>query len=181
MAHWRRKRMWKGSGRVGLMLAFLSLGSVAVAVPSSAQILAIGGQVSANTDAQEDVTWGVGPRVHLGLPLIRISVQGTYDFYAPDCGTLECDLKEMGVNVLWSLPVPFLVSPYLGAGLAFQKWEGESYADDDSDTGVNFLAGIVLQGPMFQRFQPFGEVRYQIWKDYGNQKVFAAGILMNIF
>jgi hypothetical protein len=174
--------MSEGSGRIlGLMLAFLSVGGFSAAVPGSAQILAIGGQVSANTDARDDLTWGVGPRVHLGLPLVGISIQGTYDFYAPDCGTPDCDLKEMGVNLLWSLPVPFLVNPYLGAGLAFQKWDGEAYADDDSDTGVNFLAGIVLQGPTFQRFQPFGEVRYQIWKDYDNQKVFAGGILMSIF
>jgi hypothetical protein len=173
--------MWKGSGRIGAVLASLSLGSVAMAAPSAAQILAIGGQVSANTDVQENVTWGVGPRVHVGFPLIGFTVQGMYDFYAPDCGTLKCDLKEMGVNLLWSLPVPSPVKPYFGAGLAFQKWEGETPTGDDSDTGVNFLAGIVLQGPTFHRFQPFGEIRYQIWKDYVNQKVFAGGILMNIF
>ena len=174
--------MSKGSGRMlGLMLAFFSFGGFTVPVPSSAQVLAIGGQISANTDAREDITWGVGPRVHVGVPLIGLSIQGTYDFYGPDCGTLECDLVEMGVNVLWSLPVPFLVNPYLGAGMAFQKWEGEAYVDDDSDTGVSFLAGVVLQGPTFRRFQPFGEVRYQIWNDYDNQKVFAGGILMTIF
>jgi hypothetical protein len=174
--------MSKGSGRiVGLLVALLSAGAWAAPGPTSAQLLAVGGHFSANTGARENVTWGVGPRVHLGLPLIGLTLQGTYDFYGPDCGALECDLDEMGVNLLWSLPVPFILDPYLGAGLAFQKWEGQPYVDNDSDTGVNFLAGVVLQGPTFRRFQPFLELRYQIWREYDNQKVFAGGILLNVF
>jgi hypothetical protein len=173
--------MSKGSGRrVGLFLVFLAAGPAASPGPTSAQLLAIGGQIVANTDVQDDVTWGVGPRVQVALPFTGLGLQGTYDFYSPDCGTPSCDMKEAGVNALWSLPVPFLLRPYLGGGLAFRKWEGEAYADDDSDTGINFLAGIVFQGPTFQRFQPFAEVKYQIWNDQDNQKVFAGGILLKV-
>lgn len=135
----------------------------------------------ANLDVRDDITWGVGPRVQLGLPLTGITIQGTMDFFGPDCGTLECDLDEVGVNLLWSLPVPFVLNPYLGAGMAFQKWQGKAYEGKDSDTGINFLAGIVLQGPTFRRFQPFVEGKYQIWNDYDNQKVLAGGILLKVF
>jgi hypothetical protein len=90
-------------------------------------------------------------------------------------------MDELGVSLIWSLPVSFLVNPYFGAGLVRQEWEGQASAGHDSDTGVDFLAGFVLKGPTFRRFQPSGEVRYQIWNDYRNQKVFGGGILMNIF
>ncbi len=84
-------------------------------------------------------------------------------------------------NLLWSLPVPFLLNPYLGAGVAFQNWTGESAMGTDSDQGFNFLAGVVLQGPTFSRFQPFVEVKYQKWNDFEDQKVLSAGILLSLF
>jgi len=170
------------AGRIsGLALALSLAGAFLGPSPVSPQILAIGGHAVANLDVRDDITWGVGPRVHLGLPLTGITIQGTMDFFGPDCGALECDLEEVGVNLLWSLPVPFVLNPYLGAGMAFQKWQGQTYAGNDSDTGINFLAGIVLQGPTFRRFQPFVEGKYQIWNDYDNQKVLAGGILFNVF
>jgi len=174
--------MSKAAGRIlGLTAAFLAIGAFHGPMPGSAQILAVGGHAVANMDVRNDMTWGVGPRVHLSLPLTGITIQGTMDFYGPDCGTLECDLDEMAVNLLWSLPVPFVLNPYLGAGMAFQKWKGQAYLDNDSDTGINFLAGIVVQGPTFRRFQPFVEGKYQIWNDYDNQKTIAGGILLNLF
>ena len=85
-------------------------------------------------------------------------------------------------KVLWSLPVPFLINPYLGAGLAFQKWDGGGFQpEEDSDTGFNFLGGLILQGPTFTRFQPFVEFKYQAWNDYDDQKVFSGGILLVLF
>jgi len=174
--------MLKEYGRMlGLALALCSLASFTGPGNASAQILAVGGHVSVNPDIEDDLTLGVGARAHLSLPLTGFTIQGTYDFYGPKCGTLECDLGEAGLNLLWSLPVPFLLNPYLGAGVAFQNWTGESAMGTDSDQGFNFLAGVVLQGPTFSRFQPFVEVKYQKWNDFEDQKVLSAGILLSLF
>lgn len=170
------------TGRIwGLALALFGSGAFFSPVPAFSQILAVGGQTVANLDVRDDITWGVGPRVQLSLPLTGLTIQGTMDFFGPDCGTLECDLDEVGVNLLWSLPVSFVLDPYLGAGMAFQKWDGQAYRDNDSDTGVNILAGFVLQGVTFRRFQPFLEAKYQIWNDFVNQKVLAGGVLLRVF
>jgi hypothetical protein len=45
---------------------------------------------------------------------------------------------------------------------------------------VNLLAGVVLQGPTFQRFQPFIEAKYQAMQDFDAQLVFSGGILLKI-
>ena len=90
-------------------------------------------------------------------------------------------MNELGVNVLWALPVPFLMKPYIGAGMAFQKWEGQFDLSTDEGTAINFLAGLILQGPTFDQFQPFVEFKYQSWDEYENQKVMAGGIMLVIF
>lgn len=174
--------MFRGSGRrFGIALAVLFLGTIISSGQVSAQVLAVGGHFVANADLDDEFTWGVGGRAHLSLPLTGLALQGTYDFYSPSCGTLECDLNEVGVNVLWNLPVPWLMSPYLGAGMAFQKWDGELDLSTNEGTAFQFLAGLILQGPTFDRFQPFVEFKYQAWDEYENQKVMAGGILMKVF
>ena len=174
--------MLRGSGRkVGVLVALSSIGALFTPGPTSAQIFAVGGHAVANADVGQELTWGVGSRVHLGWPLTGLTLQGTYDFYSPSCGTLECDLNELGVNVLWALPIPFLIKPYVGAGVAFQKWDGEFDLSADEGQAFNFLAGVILQGPAFERFQPFVEFKYQSWDEYENQKVIAGGIMLNIF
>ena len=173
--------MLRGSGRFfGLSFAFFTLGAFLTPVSTTAQIVDIGGHFVANMDAREDVTWGVGPRLQLSDPMLGFSLLLTYDFYSPDCGTLQCDLDEFGLDLLWSLPMPFLLDPYLGAGLAFQKWEGRAYEGKEKDTAVTFLAGIALQGSTFERFRPFIEGKYQVSSDFPNQKVIAGGILLRI-
>lgn len=151
------------------------------ALPASGQVLSVGGHFVANTDIDDELTWGVGGRAHLGLPLTGLTLQGTYDFYSPSCGNFDCDMNELGVNVLWALPVPFLMKPYIGAGMAFQKWEGQFDLSTDEGTAINFLAGLILQGPTFDQFQPFVEFKYQSWDEYENQKVMAGGIMLVIF
>ena len=148
--------------------------------PIQAQTLAVGGQVTLNRDLEEDNTWGFGPRAVFGIPLTGISLQATADFYSPGCGTGDCDLRDVGINLLWSLPVPYVANPYFGAGLAMQEWSGDREGGDDTDYGVNFLAGVVLQGPTFQRFQPFVEAKYQAMQDFDAQLVFSGGILLKI-
>ncbi len=141
--------------------------------------LAIGGQVTLNNDLGEEGTLGFGGRAHLSIPLTGITLQARGDFYSPDCDGPECSVQDLGVNVLWSLPVPILLNPYLGAGVAIQNTEGDG--GDSSDYGVNFLAGLVLEGPAFRRFRPFGEARYQLMQDFEDQLVFSAGFLFALF
>jgi hypothetical protein len=174
--------MLKGSGRT-LGGAFTLLAAMSIAGPpsASAQVLAVGGHASLNPDLVDDNTLGVGLRAHVALPLTGVAVQATYDFYGPDCGVFECDVGELGLNLLWSLPVPYFFNPYVGAGGAFRKWTGESQWGTESHQGMNFLAGLVLQGPTFRRFQPFIEAKYQVWNDTDNQKVLSGGILLNLF
>jgi hypothetical protein len=174
--------MLKGLGRIaGVAVALLGTMSLAAPSSASAQALAIGGHASLNPDLVEENTLGVGLRAHVGLPLTGLAVQATYDFYGPDCGVFECDVGEAGLNLLWSLPVPYFFHPYFGAGAAFRKWTGQSQWGTESHQGVNFLAGVVLQGPTFRRFQPFIEAKYQVWNDTDNQKVLSGGILLSLF
>jgi len=172
--------MSKGLGRfIGLSLA-LYVGAASSPVSASAQIVDIGGHFVANLDAREEVTWGVGPRLQLSDPMFGFSLLLTYDFYSPDCGTLQCDLDEFGVSVLWSFPVPTVLAPYLGVGLGFQKWEGLAYEGKEEETAFSFIGGITLQGPTFEKFRPFIEGKYQTGIAAGNQKVIAGGILLNV-
>jgi len=158
------------------LLLWLSFGPS----PGGAQLIEVGGQFLANLDAREDVTWGLGPRIHVSEPMFGFSLVLSYDFYSPDCGTLECDMEEFGIGILWSFPVSFIIDPYLGGGMAFQKWEGQAYDGNKEDTGVGFLAGVALQGRTFARFRPFLEGRYYTGTSDGGQKVLAAGILRKI-
>jgi hypothetical protein len=160
------------------LFTFLALSGTETA---SAQVAAVGGHVSLNQDLGEGTTWGVGARAHLSLPLTGVTLQGTVDFFSPDCGTLECDFQEASLNVLWSLPIPFLAKPYFGAGIAAQNSEGEGLLGDEKDFGANFLAGVILQGPAFTRFQPFGEVKYQMMQDFDPQTVFSFGMMLALF
>lgn len=165
--------------RFGLPIALLLWLSF---VPTSggAQLVDVGGHFVANLDARESVTWGLGPRIQISEPVFGFSLVFSYDFYSPDCGTLQCDLDEFGVSLLWSFPMRSLLDPYLGAGLAFQRWEGLAYEGKKKDTAFSFLAGIALQGPTFERFSPFVEGKYQTGTSAGNQKVIAGGILLNV-
>lgn len=171
----------RSGARVGAFIALFGLGALLTSTSASAQVLAVGAQFVANADIDEEFTWGVGGRAHFSLPLTGLTLQGTYDFYSPSCGNFDCDLNELGLNVLWVFPIPFLMKPYVGAGVSFQKWDGEIGLSSDEGRAFNFLGGVILQGPTFERFQPFVELKYQSWDEYENQKVIAGGIMLNIF
>jgi len=169
----------RSEGRFGLPIALLLWLSF---VPTSggAQLVDVGGHFLANLDARESVTWGLGPRIQISEPMFGFSLVLSYDFYSPDCGTLECDMEELGIGILWSFPVSFMLDPYLGGGLAFQKWEGLAYEGNEEDTAVSFLAGVAFQGRTFERFRPFIEGKYHTGTSGGNQKLLAAGIVLKI-
>lgn len=173
--------MLKSIGRAfSLGFALFAATAVLGSMGLSGQVLAVGGQVSMNRDLTKENTWGFGGRAMVSLPLSGITVQGTADFFNPDCDPLDCDFREISLNLLWSIPVPWLANPYFGAGVAAQTSKGDWEFGDAEDYGVNLVAGIVLQGPTFDRFQPFGEVKYQVMDDFDGQMVFSFGILLNL-
>lgn len=179
--------MSNGVGRITILMAgALALMTSGIPRSASAQILAVGGQVPVNRSVVEDHTWGIGARGQLGLPLIGVTLLGTADFYSPDCGNVGCEFQDASLNLLWSLPGIFAARPYFGAGVTIQKagggWsleEGEDWGINDR--GINFLAGIVLKGDSFRRFQPFMEAKYQAMQNYENQTVVSGGILLRVF
>jgi hypothetical protein len=174
--------MSKGFRRtVTLVLGLMAFMSLAGVEEGSSQILAVGGHATMNQDIGDETTWGWGVRGQVGLPLTGINVQGTLDFLSPECPSGNCDLNELTVNLLWILPVPVLMKPYLGAGVVVQNSEGDWDLGDTSDFGGNVLAGIALIGPTFPRFRPFGEVKYRFMDDFDSQTVFSFGIQVVLF
>lgn len=174
--------MSSGNGRILILV----VGTLALMVPgipphASAQVLAVGGQVPVNRNVAEDHIWGIGVRGQLRLPLTGITLQGTADLYSPDCGAPDCDFRQVSLNLLWSFPLLYFVKPYFGAGVAVQSREGGWSVEEAEDRGINFLAGMLLQGSSFQRFQPFVEAKYQAMREFGSQTVIAGGILLRIF
>jgi hypothetical protein len=174
--------MSKGFGRtVWMALGLMAFMSLACVEEGSSQVLAVGGHATLNQDIGDESLWGWGVRGQVGLPLTGIKVQGILDFLSPECPSGDCDLKELTVNLLWTLPIPLLAKPYLGVGVVIQNSDGEWDLGDQTDYGGNVLAGIVLAGPTFPRFQPFGEVRYRFMDEFDSQTVFSFGIQVVLF
>ena len=172
--------MRKGSGLPPVLSGMFCLFLLLSPGPVAAQ-LGLGGQFSLNQDLAEETTVGVGVRGQLQVPLTGLMVQGTLDFYDPDCGSDDCDVRDVGVNLLWSLPVPVLVKPYFGAGLAIVDLGGEGFGEGDTEYGINGLGGVMLTGGPFQRLRPFAEVKYQMISDFDDQLVFSGGVLLYLF
>lgn len=113
----------------------------------------------------------MGARVGFGLPLDGLGVHGTFDFFFPDCGEGECELWNGGVNLTVDLAIFEEVTPYGGAGVAFQKLDVEGATLDD--TGFSVLAGLRAGGLLPVTL--LGEARYQIMNDFDDQLVLAIG------
>ena len=112
--------------RAPFVLAALSLTCFLVPDQASAQVLSLGGRVSWRPELSvnpEEGGFGLGVQATVGSPLVGFRVQGTADLYFPDCGEEDCDFREVGLNVLFSPPIP-VVAPYLGGGLAFLDFGG---------------------------------------------------------
>jgi hypothetical protein len=122
-----------------------------------------------------DGTVGVGGRLGIGIPVVGIKLLGTVDMFFPDCGTEDCDFHAATANLLYTIPIPVLISPYFGAGIAVQNSEGgSSFLGDLSDWGINLMAGFSLDNG--GSFQPFVEGKYQIMNDFDDQLVISAGL-----
>jgi hypothetical protein len=179
--------MRNGIGKtLTLVLGLFSLAAFLGVEEGAGQTLAVGGQVSFNSDLGEDGTWGGGARAHITLPLTGLTFQVTGDFFSPefmglDCETESCSFNEVSLNLLFTLPVPYVFKPYFGLGMAAQFVDVEEFVEEDKDYGTNFLAGIILGGPTFSRFKPFFEIKYQSMADFDAQTVYAGGFLLVLF
>lgn len=157
--------------------AVLAIATLIVSSPVSAQI-AVGGQVSLAEYGADQSAWGVGGRVLLSIPLTGLQLLGTFDEFRLDCGSTSCRNREAGVNLLWSLPFPSMVDPYLGAGVALKAQEELRFDVSSEETGINLLAGMALGRPAGLGFHPFAEVKYEL-RD--RQAFFSAGVLLYLF
>ncbi len=166
---------------LGPTSVLLLLAATLLPTEGTGQVLAVGGHVSMNRDVVDDNTWGVGGRAQLSLPLTGVTLLGTADIFSPDCGPLDCDLQEASLNLLWSFPIPFVATPYIGSGLVAQNTDGNSGLGNDVYYGIQFMGGVVLGGPAFPRFRPFAEFKYQAMDDLDSQTVISAGIYLVIF
>ena len=160
-------------GAAALSLALLVPGS-----PAAAQ-LSIGGHLTATEWDGGDTEWGFGGRALLQIPLTGFGVQATVDFFNPDCGDGDCDYREIGLHGTWEIPLVVLFHPYVGGGATYQWLEGTDLDELDTDEyEVTLLAGFRLSGPGFERFRPFGEVRYGL-KD--EELLYSVGLFFSLF
>ncbi len=169
-----------GSHRTGWVfkIVLFSLCLLASGPSSVAGQLAFGGQVSATEFVESERTWGYGFRAQVQIPGLGLGVQGTYDAFGEDCPGGSCDLKELAVNVIWVFPLPIPIRPYVGGGVISETLEGSGVEVNTEEYRVQVLGGVVLGGPTFQRFRPFGEVKYELEE---SRTTFSGGILLYLF
>jgi hypothetical protein len=165
-----------------LVLAGVLFPVTLLGTPSSGSAqAAVGGQLAWTPDLLNESTLGVGARVIVPLPVAGMALQGTVDFFMPDCGSLECNLRDAGLGILWMPPVGTEADLYVGGGVAVQDSEGTWILGDDREVGVSLRGGAILGGRAFTRFRPFGEARYQIMGgDFPNQLVLSGGIFISL-
>lgn len=156
---------------------------VLLAPPGAEAQISLGGQASRASNRFDDSQAGVGVKAALGLPAVPVEVQGSFDYFFPDCGEdLECDFWELNGNVVLRLPlVGAPLRPYGGLGLAFQRISVDDASLDA--TGASIIAGFELGATPVIR--PFVEVRYEIIDErdeaegllLDNQWVLSAGLM----
>jgi opacity protein-like surface antigen len=135
-------------------------------------------------DWGNDVDFGVGARVELDVPnlisetepLNRTFLIGSFDYFFPDCGDLDCTYWEINTNVAFPIIVAG-IDPYVGAGLNLAHvdagTEGGLDAGSDTDVGLNILGGIRFP---LRGVTAFGEARYEVAG--GEQFVLTFGALI---
>jgi hypothetical protein len=140
--------------------------------------VAIGGHLSRTEFVEDEATWSYGARALVQIPGMGLGVQGTWDRYGEDCPDGSCDLTEIGANLVWTFPLPIVIHPYVGGGVVVETLKGSGVDLDRENYRVQVLGGLALGGPSFQRFRPFGEVRYELEE---KRTSFSGGILLYLF
>lgn len=152
--------------------------------PLIGQGLSLGVQGSVADDAH----FGLGPRaiIDLGPFDAGFRLVGSFELFFPDNEVArngmtipvdDVDYREANVNLVYTLGLPVVpLTPYIGGGLNFAHLSvrgspGGTLDRDNTDTGVNVLAGIELE---LLGFAPFFELRYELGG--GDQWVATGGI-----
>ena len=156
-----------------VVLALLVCGGLVAPPEASSQLLSVGPRASWNggfdTGSGEGV-FGLGVQASVKLPLLGLALRGTADLYFPDCGAADCDLRDFGIEALFSPPIPFL-DPYLGAGLAIVDSGGE--LGDERDLGLSLVAGVGVS-------RLFAEGKLQLLQDFDTQFVLTGGLTLPV-
>lgn len=135
----------------GVILVGTLLG---LARPCEAQIrVGVQGSFGDGPGESEESAAGLGARLAFPVGftldeenmLSRLEGHASFDYFFPDCASLDCSYWEINGNAVLPFPVAGVVAPYVGAGLSVGRFSFDSEeADlDDSETevGVNLLGG----------------------------------------
>lgn len=119
-----------------------------------------------------DVDFGVGARVWVGLPVqtVPLAAFGEFDYFFPD----GFDYWEINANVVYLFPIQNpVISPYGGAGLNFANFDFTG--GSTTEVGLNLLVGANLN---LQAVKPYADARFEV--SGGEQFVVTAGLSFNV-
>lgn len=151
------------------------------AAPASAQRFGV------HANWSDDFDFGIGARVEVdaqGLftdeePFSRTFFLGSFDYFFPDCGSIDCDYWEINAG----LAIPIIaadIDPYVGAGVNIANFSVDSelpdefdYGISDTEFGLNLLGGIRFP---LGGLSAFGEGRLELGG--GEQLVLAFGVMV---
>ena len=162
-------------------VALTSVLFIGLAVPGEAQ-LHFGAQASWAFDRFDESPVGVGPKVALGIPVLPLEAQGSFDYFFPACSEeADCSLWTLNGSIVLRIPlVGAPLKPFVGVGITYQ-----SLSVDDADidgTGSAIIAGVELGATPVIR--PFIEGKYEFVGEEGtgiaqldDHFVFTAGII----
>lgn len=108
----------------------------------------------------------LGADARIGFPALPVVVNPTFDYYFTD----GFDFYQFSVNALLDITSGALpnMSPYVGAGLGISNLSVDvdtgfgSFSGDNSDIGVNLLAGASIDSGAFK---PFAQVQLTLLGD----------------
>jgi hypothetical protein len=109
--------------------------------------VALGTQLSRTEYVVDQHSWGPGVRGLLKVPFTGLTLQGTYDSFRMPCGPETCRHRDLGFALLWSFPLPLLVDPYVGVGVAPVVEEGWKLNWDVGSTGMYALGAFGSAAP----------------------------------
>jgi len=154
------------------------LGAVLQPGGEAAGQVALGTQLSMTEYVVDENSWGPGVRALLKVPFTGLTIQGTYDSFRMPCGPETCRHRDLGFALLWSFPLPLLVDPYLGVGVAPVVEEGWKLNWDVGRTGMYALGGLWLGGTGGRGTRFFAEAKHSFRE---SQLFVSAGFLLFLF
>jgi hypothetical protein len=161
---------------ISRILPLLLLG---VASNSSAAV----GQISAGAQANwgTETDFGLGARIILDLGGLvgGLETVGSFDYFFPrdDFGA-DLTYWEANANLVYRIDITSdLLTPYVGAGFSFTRFEasaavlGVEVAGNETRAGINFLAGLMFDVGVAKPF-----IEGKIEAGAGEQFVASAGV-----